>query len=517
MARSKQRATKGRNVEPVADRADVYAESVMDSVRVTLQGGTVAPDEASSDPNTRVTFYAVDFPGYISTNDAAATSAMRTLGGLAGLQDQRVSHPKQLKIKLRPEDPYCHPIMGSLKRSPGMMLLKLASTGQQGGGAVPRVEERGSSAVIVDDVYRFKQPADLQLDSAPIYVNKGEQGSWTEQQRQQQQKQPVQDNDQRLHPRIACVPPVFLIEGAAEYGVDTYGSGRESGVPSYLAMRTNEVIVDYGTVGQLMKDDGGYFEASFKDSDARLSPVGHVLRTIFLERPVYLGAPLVLAIKSKMQRGTFSDADANEQLSKLCYRFSSGPWRNCWVRKGYDPRKDSQSGKYQVVTLFKAPGGQGAEGDDGWPLDSGWSNVDDYEALCTLNASGTSQFPARIQLIDVDDEHVRRRLKQAPGKHCDKKIGWQTAFEMEKLCERIGDVLGDDTITVSDSESTEVRLLPFSTIQTFGTRETPTIYAKKRPEAGAADVAAPDTRPLFDILPPEYHTAINKLNLTTKK
>ena len=587
MARTKQRGARRveKVVEPLSSRPmDVdqpapssgadgrpgAASQIVDRVTVTLDDHR---NVAADNPNVKVAVFAVDFPGYVSGTGSSTARAMRTLGGLEGIQDQRQAHPKQLKVKLRPDDPYCHPVIGATKKSTNVILLRLAydtpgnmegienedgfegaddavgARGEEGrddGNELhepPVVIEATSSAILVDELYSFKQPADLQLDSL-TKMNKvagvtpgaradgnvapgsqtvdtmaagaaapdvrGERGNLT---------LPIQRQ------KLACVPAVFFVEGTAEYNVDTYGVGRESGVPSYLTMRgNNEIIVDYGVtnLAQLAKDDGGYYEPSFKDTDSRLSSVGHALRKIFLERPVYAGAPLALAVTSKMNNTVFSDTDANAQLSKLCYRFSSGPWRGCWVRKGYDPRKESQAGKYQVVTLLKREGsndGGGVTGRGTGGNNVVWSNADDYNALCSLDAAQISQYPARIQMMDIKDEAVLVRLKQGSAKQCHRETGWQTASEMTHLCERISTVLGDAGVRASEWEADDVPMLPFSTIRSFGTNDAPILAAsKKRGDDKQVDNHEND-RPdgqLFDILPEEYHAAIQKMGLETK-
>lgn len=600
MARQKRRAAKSGGAggdANVPEPKDVETQ-VADSVTVVLAG------DGEADPSVKVSMFAIDFPGFVSSNDAAATNALRTVGGLSGLQDQRSTHPKQLKVKLRPDDPYCHPVMGTSKRSTSLMLLKLAyevpeDQAEEGDGrraaseatskatsrarnskkktttadrktAPPTVIDGSSSVVMVDELYSFRHPADLQLDSLTKMSKMSSSVAHAEKDTVPHHSQPygvggsnypVQTpyGSQGYHPyghqshgakdkhKVACVPAVFLVEGTAEYGVDTYGAGRESGVPSYLATRgNNEIIVDYGvataTLEKLVKDDNVYYDASFKEDDPRLSKVGHALRKIFLERPVYAGAPLALAVKSKIEEDeeregdrrhddVFSDADANDQLGKLCYRFSSGPWRGCWVRKGYDPRKDSHAGKYQVVTLdirgrgdrdavtaanaMTSPSKAAGRSSGGWSYvgssASGWSNADDYGAVCALDASLINHYPARMQLVDIQDEDVRGRLKQGGAKQSDRHIGWLTASEMNKVCARIIEAMGEANVIVAASESDDLRVLPFSTINTFGTNSAPILAAsdRKRPD-GDGDR---EERPLFDILPTEYHEVIAKMGL----
>ena len=562
---------KGPAPSGVAGKGARASSPIIDQVTVTLDHHGYP---TADNPNVKVSMYAVDFPGYVSTGSSSTTSAMRTFGGIMGLQDQRKAHAKQLKVMLRPEDPYCHPVVGMSKKLTNTFLLRIAceglqdsaasgdiggAKGRRGAGAPPSILEAGSSAVLLDELYTFKQPADLQLDSLTTMCKLSIEG-------QNGERPDVEMGSQaggtegtsgpaRAHPsgngvgaagehRVSCVPAVFLVEGAVEYGVDTYGAGRQGGVPSYLATN-NEIVVDYGVanLGQLVKDDGGYYEPSFKENDPRLSPVGHALRKIFLERPVYAGPPLAIEVTSKMNSVLFSDADANEQLAKLCYRFSSGPWRGCWVRKGYDPRKDPRAGKYQVVTLLNSGGSDGRSGrkdgtsncgssgarsigtnGDAGGNDMGWSNADDYKVLCSLDAARITQYPARIQMMDIKDDDVLGRLKQGSCDQCQRETGWHTAAEMENLLERITTVLGDPSVLVQEGESRTMRMLPFSTIRSFGTNAASILAtAKKRALAqssrsveGTDRDEDTDETQLFDILPGEYSSVIRKMGLQAK-
>ena len=36
-------------------------------------------------------------------------------------------------------------------------------------------------------------------------------------------------------------------------------------------------------------------------------------------------------------------------LPALAYYYTTGPWRNQWVRFGYDPRKEPEAGMYQTL------------------------------------------------------------------------------------------------------------------------------------------------------------------------
>ncbi|KCV67460.1 hypothetical protein H696_06099 [Fonticula alba] len=69
------------------------------------------------------------------------------------------------------------------------------------------------------------------------------------------------------------------------------------------------------------------------------------LRQLFEERPIWLR-------KSLFGRLPRTDTRLFKQLiSLVAYTFTRGPWKFCWVRFGYDPRKDPASRLYQRLEL----------------------------------------------------------------------------------------------------------------------------------------------------------------------
>ena len=79
------------------------------------------------------------------------------------------------------------------------------------------------------------------------------------------------------------------------------------------------------------------------------------------------------------------------------------------------------------------------------------------------------------------------------------------------MCASRENAMGEANVVVAASESDDLRVLPFSTINTFGTNSAPILAAsdRKRPD-GDGDR---EERPLFDILPTEYHEVIAKMGL----
>ena len=66
------------------------------------------------------------------------------------------------------------------------------------------------------------------------------------------------------------------------------------------------------------------------------------IKSMFQEHPVWLRSEL-------LHKSKISDKQLKMILPVVAYYFSNGPWRNQWVRMGYDPRRDVSASKYQTL------------------------------------------------------------------------------------------------------------------------------------------------------------------------
>lgn len=74
----------------------------------------------------------------------------------------------------------------------------------------------------------------------------------------------------------------------------------------------------------------------------------------------FFGSMPISRFRTVAEKYDKSPSDLKDSISlnilKRCvglhaYFFTSGPWRKCWVRLGYDPTTDSENYKYQVVEM----------------------------------------------------------------------------------------------------------------------------------------------------------------------
>lgn len=422
---------------------------VDDEVSAVLQGGSC---------------FAVEFPGYIEDVDRA----LSTMGGIQGLQEQRKSRPKTLTLKLRPEDDFCHPIVSNDVKKSSKMLLRLDKSGN-------------ATICTIPQVYYFRSPADLQIQGGERYL----------------------ESD-----RAFFAPPVFQVEGAVEYAIEAYGADRETGAEMYKNVGLGMIVLDYD-IPHVPKDEEGFFDVGTHAVESTLSRVGHCLKDIFKTRPIFMNEALLSELKTRWPMENLADDDVNAQLTKLCYRFASGPWRSSWIRKGYDPRKDIQSSRYHVMTLSHRNVGMSSDEDHEEHIVSDCS----YKSLCSLELPKNDFCVRRVHLMDIDDDGIRQRLRkslEAPSRTCTEECGWHVEFPLSKMSDRIREIL-------EQNGSTDVL------VQYYEPRDNSKhcldVFHSKIPSIGALPKSAPisaNKEEFFDILPDEYHETIAS-NLTQKK
>lgn len=357
--------------------------------------------------------FIVEFPGYIS--DKKGVKALGTFGGLEGLRKQRKDHSKFLKLKLRPEDGFCHALHSDDVKKSNTLLLQIDRSSLTGGQrAQGRVVRAGS-------LYRFFTPADIQLGSSA----RGSEPSSSVQNREEEGVE------------LKCGPPVFQLESPLEFMVDVYGSHGNSRPGQDLSSHHGgDLWLDYMTI--LVPQDSTCSNSDVEKERAQpfMDELRSKLQKLFVERPVYLEAPLF----ARLEQDGILDRDKSGEkirmeLRKMCYKFRTGPWRYAWIRNGYDPRKVHNSVAWQVITVASSS----SEYDETTLL--GNANTDlvrNYVSLCSLKGPPI-KLPVCVQLLDIETkiERVREGIRQTasqPLDDPDDSLGWfsQSAWDSTK-------------------------------------------------------------------------------------
>jgi general transcription factor 3C polypeptide 5 (transcription factor C subunit 1) len=128
----------------------------------------------------------------------------------------------------------------------------------------------------------------------------------------------------------------------------------------------------------------------------------------------------LLQSKPVWQRSSLETAVGTHQISswrfshlvrKCAYLFLDGPWRNTYIRFGYDPRTDPESRVWQMID-FRAPR---------TPRAASISQTDNQTARSQL-----------IQLSDIDDPVVKGILRKNPST-CDSHTGWLSTDDIKTI------------------------------------------------------------------------------------
>jgi len=132
---------------------------------------------------------------------------------------------------------------------------------------------------------------------------------------------------------------------------------------------------------------------------------------------------------------SFSRVEIAKHLTCVAYRFSSGPWRNLWIRYAYDPRKDPSSREYQVL-LYK-PGKDTKAKLEGYIRDHYGNSPPEMPPDISFHRVPT-KITTSYQLVDLAERHMhvadilgRSYVSKSPHK----QTGWysKTLFDRIKM------------------------------------------------------------------------------------
>lgn len=433
--------------------------------------------------------FVVEFPGYIS--DKKGVKALETFGGLEGLRKQRKDHPKFLKLKLRPEDGFCHALHSDdVKKSNNLLLQIDRSSLAAGQRPQGRVVRAGS-------LYRFFTPADIQLGGS---VKRSEASFSSAQHREE------------VEVDLKCGPPVFQLESPLEFMVDVYGSHGSSRTATDLSLpQGGDLWLDYMTV--LVPQDSMISNADTEKERSQpfMGEVRSKLEKLFAERPVCLEAPLFARLR---QEGILDRDKSGEKVRKvlrrMCYKFRTGPWRYAWIRNGYDPRKVNNSVAWQVITLSSS-----SEYDESTLLDS--ANADtmrNYDSVCGLKGTPI-KFPLCIQLLDIQakNDSVREGIRETASQPLDApddNLGWFSESTWESMKSDLASMLAK-SVGVHVDISMGVTCMQGLSSQVQHRKEDSKIAKRKQPDkdTGHTIVGSDgNIKQLFELVPKGYANAI---------
>ncbi|XP_020400454.1 uncharacterized isoform X4 [Zea mays] len=338
--------------------------------------------------------FAVHYPGYPSSPARAA----RTLGGLPGLAKVRSSDPgARLELRFRPEDPYCHPAFGQSRASTGL-LLRLS---KRKGAAAPCAHV----VARVRTAYYFEGMADFQ-HVVPVHAAQTRKRKHSDSQNDNENfgsdktGHDEADGDvMMLVPplfsvkdrptKIALVPSSNAISKTMHRGVVQERWEMNVGPTLALPFNTQVVPEKINWEDHIRKNsvEWGWQMAVCKLFDERPVWPRQSLYERFLDDNVHV-----------------SQNQFKRLLFRAGYYFSTGPFGKFWIRRGYDPRKDSESQIYQRIDFRMPP-------ELRYLLRLKNSESRKWADMCKLETMPSQSF-IYLQLYELKDDFIQAEIRK---------------------------------------------------------------------------------------------------------
>ncbi|XP_069972340.1 general transcription factor 3C polypeptide 5 [Penaeus vannamei] len=308
-------------------------------------------------------FMCIEYPGLVKNVD----KMLETLGGVEKISEVYCEDNRRMELRFRPDDVYCKPTCGEQHNSTALLLrvVRRKKKKKKQQEADPKVPEAvaGSSAEdpsppegdastsvrseligVVHTMYKFNNLCDFQY----VPVVNTEDGLAQECVYDQLVPQGMEKADWLNQPAPLFLPPAAFtrMDAPQDYRYRREAnSDSKSRVPQNIICRTRQRRTHFAIFH------------SFKDDEVPKDPLPGAMSQIrikFMDNAFYQGLkdefdkrPIWSKNALQVWLG-YSKDKLKYLLPTLSYYFHTGPWRNLWVRLGYDPRKDPNAWIYQT-------------------------------------------------------------------------------------------------------------------------------------------------------------------------
>jgi general transcription factor 3C polypeptide 5 (transcription factor C subunit 1) len=293
----------------------------------------------------------VRFPGWVENAD----KAVDCLGGIDKISETVIppeNRRPRMELKFRPSDVYCKPTFGERTDLNGL-LVKVKRKKNKTSENSEKIEQPWKVEVIgyVETVYKFEAMCDFQYlpvtsasdqNKPTSFHNEVSLGCWKK-------------SEDVLKPVTQVADPLFVPPGMfSRFDRPALYFFRDK-TSTNLADKLKEVEVNEPLRQRALGSQLLHFGAREVPNGPTPGTLDHfetvaptikgqleMLKSVFEGRPVW--SKIAIADETKL-----SAVALKFLLPMVSYYFLSGPWRYCWVKYGYDPRKDPEARKYQVV------------------------------------------------------------------------------------------------------------------------------------------------------------------------
>lgn len=285
-----------------------------------------------------ISLVGIEYPGIVER----IPNMVSSLGGLKTLSKVFGEPNRRLELRFRPEDIFCKPTCGERTNETAFLLKVKRKRNKKDPTKFKFVPE---IVGVVDVAFKFTNLCDFQYLPMvkeetggyqsiyeDVYFNKLVESSWLE------------------SPSPLFLPPAAFSRMDCpqdyQYRRETSNDKATLGTPYNIIGRTRQrrshhaifVTFDVETVPDKPRDIAvNQLKVKFIGSEDTKE-----VKALFEQRPLWSKNALHALTGISTERLKFI-------LPTVSYYFTTGPWRNQWVKFGYDPRRERSSAKYQTM------------------------------------------------------------------------------------------------------------------------------------------------------------------------
>jgi general transcription factor 3C polypeptide 5 (transcription factor C subunit 1) len=137
---------------------------------------------------------------------------------------------------------------------------------------------------------------------------------------------------------LPAAPAYSRINVPISYGFKQAGAETKPDAPRKTSDYANRILIRFGEMSPDCSAEVVRSRDPANDRERRI-------QALFEERPVWTR----LALENRVPE--CSSIEMRHILIKYAYMFSDGPWRQCWVRFGYNPQEDRASRFFQLLDI----------------------------------------------------------------------------------------------------------------------------------------------------------------------
>jgi len=264
------------------------------------------------------------YPGIVNS----LPNALQTLGNAAELAPCLNQEAAEIHLRFRPEDPLCHPLVGTCVTNTGganrSLVLQISRPKGTVGNDVSGTDAKAAIVSRVTASVIFGGMADFQ------YVSPAPRPTPDSARCEDVYDAPFGEELEE----VFVVPPIFSRDDLpTDYA---FRAAKGQNMPSRgLTAPRGPIMIGWSGSAQVppQMPTFGFAETAL---DRRL-------RALLQRRPIWSPAMLERQCKEWPQ------ASLQAAVHRACYCFKSGPWGSLLIRRGVDPRKDGEHRQWQQL------------------------------------------------------------------------------------------------------------------------------------------------------------------------